>query len=29
MKLNIQKLEDGNKIPTFGLPEVTVYPDNK
>ena len=29
MKLNIQKLEDGNKIPTFGLPEVNIYPNNK
>lgn len=29
MKLNIQKLQQGNKIPTYSLPEVNVYPNNK
>lgn len=29
MKLNIKKLENGDKIPTFGLPEINVYPNNR
>lgn len=29
MKLNIQKLEGGDKIPTFGLPEINIYPNNQ
>lgn len=29
MKLNIQKLQRGKEIPTYRLPEINVYPDNR
>ena len=29
MKLNIQKLQQGKEIPTYRLPEINVYPDNR
>lgn len=29
MKLNIKKLQEGGNIPTFKLPQVEVYPQNK
>ena len=29
MKLNIQKLQQGKEIPTYRLPEINIYPDNK
>lgn len=29
MKLNIRKLQNGDKISTFSLPEINIYPNNK
>ena len=29
MKLNIQKLQQGKEIPTYRLPEINIYPDNR